>query len=113
MNEAERAELERLKLLQSRLQQDLSLLSSQLERLEQRLNNPQPEQPPIGIPPPVPGREDSRRDPAPNPLTTPSPATAFARSVPPVISPEPPRQQAAQLKPPALTASSPGSPQKP
>ena len=79
MNEQERLELERLKQLQARLQQDLNLLSSQLQRLEQWLYHPQPEQPRVASQPPAPASQSPelpQKPIAPEiPRATPQPAS--------------------------------------
>jgi uncharacterized membrane protein len=78
MNEQERSELERLKLRQTRLAQELAQLATHLNLLEQRLNLPQP-----AAPPPVAVREVLNVETPPatqQPVKQPVPA-------PPVITP--------------------------
>jgi len=72
----ERSELERLKQRQARLEQELSLLASELTRFEARLNSPPPAAAPVVVPPQV--------EPTHTPTTVPP-----KRAVPPPI-PVPP-----------------------
>src|SRR5881409_1605245 len=106
MNEQERVELERLRQLQARLQQDLNLLAGQLQRLEQRLSRPAPEQPLIAAQAPPAGSEPSESRPTPAIPEMPQPVPALSLSVPPIISPAATRQTTAPGAPASLPASS-------
>src|SRR5206468_4269422 len=90
MNEQERSELSWLKRRQQRLEQELRLLSQQLEALESRLSWPEPAAPKAAEPTPGTGlrpSEFSRKEPQPAPQpVTPPPIPPL---IPPVIPPAP------------------------
>ena len=117
MNEQERSELERLKQQQTRLAQELALLSTQLNVLEQRLSRPQPAaaRQEAGVASPaVPKRETppEAQPPAKVPVSIPSmrlPPVIPHSAVPPTTTaPKPvatPEQtETVEQRPPALPA---------
>jgi hypothetical protein len=97
MNEQDRFELQRLRDRQARLEQELSLLSAELTRLERRLNAPAPNPPATAAPSPVPSSgpvetpalkvSPAASRPAPQTVPTPPPP------IPPVIPKAPPAVQ--------------------
>ena len=105
MNDQERVELEQLKERQLRLAEEVTLLSAQVSRLEQKLNQPVPETPKVDARTSVRDTEPIRvalKPEIPQPSPTPLPSVPIppilpfepATRVPPVLPEPAPAQKA-------------------